>query len=220
MERHRSHQDDLPVEGRPPPHCRSESPALSPGRVGPSSAEALRWRWRAGHPSFTPESQGRRRRRDGSDGSDHEAMSTLRFLPCLDSPERAERCRSELGLRRDLARDLGRSSLEASEQGFYETEDGRSVQKRPWSRAADSPATGPGPWPSTSPTASSPAGASWAEPEPRRKCCADGIQARRAVVPRSCVATDPTGDFNALNPGLHRAADTAPRSCRTSAQHA
>lgn len=54
-------------------------------------------------------------------------MTPLRFLPCLDSPERAERCRADLDVPGRLAADLGRSAVLASERGFYETGDGRVV---------------------------------------------------------------------------------------------
>lgn len=54
-------------------------------------------------------------------------MTTLRFLPCLDSPERADRCRADLDVARNVARQLGESTVHLSEQGFFETAAGRRV---------------------------------------------------------------------------------------------
>ncbi len=49
------------------------------------------------------------------------------FLPCLDSPGMAETCRRELDISRFRASELGRSALEAAEQGYYVTETGKKV---------------------------------------------------------------------------------------------
>ncbi len=54
-------------------------------------------------------------------------MKNLEILPCIDSAERAEACRRQLDISRDLARELGRSAVEASRRGIYVTEDGRDV---------------------------------------------------------------------------------------------
>lgn len=51
----------------------------------------------------------------------------LERLPCLDSDERADRCRAVLSLDRDRATLLGQSAVAAAEQGRYRTADARPV---------------------------------------------------------------------------------------------
>lgn len=52
-------------------------------------------------------------------------MFQLRILPCLDSVELAAQRQSELALRPELAESLGRSAVEAIEQGYYLTDNGK-----------------------------------------------------------------------------------------------
>jgi len=51
----------------------------------------------------------------------------IKFLPCTDSPEMAETCRRELDLPRFAASGLGRSAVEAAENGYYINEAGLKV---------------------------------------------------------------------------------------------
>jgi uncharacterized protein (TIGR02452 family) len=53
--------------------------------------------------------------------------SRIKFLPCIDSPEMAETCRRELDLSRFEASGLGRSAVEAAENGYYVNEAGLLV---------------------------------------------------------------------------------------------
>jgi uncharacterized protein (TIGR02452 family) len=59
-------------------------------------------------------------------------MTILRVLPCLDSDEMGAARRSELDIRRDAARSLGLSAVEAAQKGMYLT---RSGDKIAWSDA-------------------------------------------------------------------------------------
>lgn len=54
-------------------------------------------------------------------------MSHLTFLPCLDSPEHASRCRDCINLPRDQAAALGRGAVEAIEHGYYVNTAGERV---------------------------------------------------------------------------------------------
>jgi uncharacterized protein (TIGR02452 family) len=56
------------------------------------------------------------------------------LLPCLDSNDRAARCRDLLSIDRDRAALLGRSAVAAADQGRYRTGDGGSVD---WSAAVE-----------------------------------------------------------------------------------
>ena len=49
------------------------------------------------------------------------------FLPCIDSPAQARRCRDALNLPREQTAALGHSALEAIEQGHYRTAAGEQV---------------------------------------------------------------------------------------------
>lgn len=60
----------------------------------------------------------------------------LRVLPCLDSDEMAQARRRELDISRDLATELGRSAVEAAEQGYYISKSGRRVDWRSLVQAA------------------------------------------------------------------------------------
>jgi len=51
----------------------------------------------------------------------------IKFLPCIDSPEMAETCRRELDIPRLTASGLGRSAVEAAENGYYVNEAGVKV---------------------------------------------------------------------------------------------
>ncbi len=60
--------------------------------------------------------------------------NTLHLLPCLDSPEIAERCRADLDIPRDHAAGLGRSAVAATDQGSFTNASGERVD---WSRATE-----------------------------------------------------------------------------------
>ena len=65
-------------------------------------------------------------RRDTDPNED--TMSQLILLPCLDSAERAARCREVLDIPRARAAELGRTAVEATETGVYTSADGHPVQ--------------------------------------------------------------------------------------------
>lgn len=60
--------------------------------------------------------------------------TTFRFLPCLDSPGMAERCRADLDIPRDHAAELGRSAVAATQQGSFINASGKRVD---WSEATE-----------------------------------------------------------------------------------
>lgn len=51
----------------------------------------------------------------------------LKLLPCMDSAQMAEARRRELDVPRSIAADLGRTAVEATEQGYYELPNGATV---------------------------------------------------------------------------------------------
>jgi uncharacterized protein (TIGR02452 family) len=53
--------------------------------------------------------------------------SRLHFLPCLDTPEMAERCRVDLTISRDHAASLGRSAVAATDYGSFINASGKRV---------------------------------------------------------------------------------------------
>ncbi len=55
-------------------------------------------------------------------------MSKLNILPCLDSAELAASRRQELDIPRNVAAWLGRSAVEAADEGFYVAETGQEVE--------------------------------------------------------------------------------------------
>jgi uncharacterized protein (TIGR02452 family) len=55
-------------------------------------------------------------------------MPALEFIPCLDNDEMAAACRRDLDLSRGLATELGKTALEISDKGEYQTENGRVVR--------------------------------------------------------------------------------------------
>jgi uncharacterized protein (TIGR02452 family) len=57
-------------------------------------------------------------------------MTPLLLLPCLDSDERAARCRDALQIPRDRAAELGRTAVAAAETGAYRDVAGRLVDWR------------------------------------------------------------------------------------------
>lgn len=57
-----------------------------------------------------------------------ERATNLHSLPCLDSEEMAEARRRELDIPRNFAAALGRSAMEAAENGYYLTETGEKVE--------------------------------------------------------------------------------------------
>jgi len=63
----------------------------------------------------------------------------LTILPCLDSAELADARRRELVIPRDVAAELGRSAVEASENGYYLDRVGRKVD---WRRAVEAACSG------------------------------------------------------------------------------
>lgn len=54
-------------------------------------------------------------------------MMMLRVLPCLDSDEMGAARQRELDIRRDAARALGQSAVEAAQRGIYRTRSGEDV---------------------------------------------------------------------------------------------
>lgn len=63
-------------------------------------------------------------------------MSKLHILPCLDSAKMAASRRQELDIPSDVAAALGRSAVEASNEGFYVTETGQKIEWRDAVKAA------------------------------------------------------------------------------------
>jgi len=63
----------------------------------------------------------------------------LTILPCLDSAELADARRRELLMPRDVAAELGRSAVEATENGYYLDRFGRKVD---WRRAVEAACSG------------------------------------------------------------------------------
>lgn len=57
-------------------------------------------------------------------------MSQLILLPCLDSDERAARCREALDILRHRAAELGRTAVAAAEASFYRDAQGEPVDWR------------------------------------------------------------------------------------------
>jgi hypothetical protein len=60
--------------------------------------------------------------------ANEDTMSQLILLPCLDSKERAARCREVLDIPRARAAELGRTAVTATETGVYTSADGHPVQ--------------------------------------------------------------------------------------------
>ena len=54
-------------------------------------------------------------------------MDSLLLLPCLDSDERAARCRADLLIPWERAAELGRTAVAAAETGGYRDAAGRLV---------------------------------------------------------------------------------------------
>lgn len=70
----------------------------------------------------------------GPDGPPELVAAMLKILPCLDSDERAATRKRELGIARHLAAELGRSAVEAVENGAYVDSTSRKVD---WSREVE-----------------------------------------------------------------------------------
>ena len=67
---------------------------------------------------------GKRRDNDANENT----MSQLILLPCLDSAERAARCREVLDIPRARAAELGRTAVQAAEAGIYTSDEGHPVR--------------------------------------------------------------------------------------------
>lgn len=60
--------------------------------------------------------------------ANEDTMNQLILLPCLDSEERAARCREVLDIPRARAAELGRTAVQAAETGVYTDAEGQPVQ--------------------------------------------------------------------------------------------
>lgn len=72
-------------------------------------------------------SRGSQCRDEMSNQKQENDMGELHLLPCLDSAEMAASRRKELDIPRDVAAALGRSAVEAAQDGVYVTSDGQEV---------------------------------------------------------------------------------------------